>query len=383
VRRYACNRKDTTEKKENMSGNDLNLSVCIMAGGVGERFWPLSRPSSPKQLLNIIGENPMITDTADRNVLAVPPDRLYVITTRAQADAIAGALPDVPRENIIGEPYGRNTAPCIGLMSALLSARDPDTVMAVIPADHCIPDKEIYARTITDAAVIARGEHALVTIGIMPRYPETGYGYIVAGDALQSDSETVFSRVDRFVEKPPRQHAEELIADGNAFWNAGMFVFRVADMLEAFRKYLPELYPGLEEIRNAAGSDNCTVVIERVYDTAPSISIDYAIMEKADNVIVAHGAFTWDDVGSWTAAAEHWPNDENGNAVRGEALLLDTEHCVAGNYAEGIIGMIGVKDLIVVRTGDALLVCPRDRAQDVKKLVQKMKSDTGWSRYVT
>jgi mannose-1-phosphate guanylyltransferase len=254
--------------------------------------------------------------------------------------------------------------------------------MAVIPADHCIPDEEIYARTITDAAAVAGREHALVTIGIAPRYPETGYGYIVAGEAMENDSDTVFSQVARFVEKPPRQRAEEMIADGNAFWNAGMFVFRVADMLDAFRRYLPDFYPGLKEIRDAAGSDRCTAVIERVYDTAPSISIDYAIMEKADNVIVAHGSFTWDDVGSWTAAAEHWPHDETGNAVRGETLLLDTEQCVVGNYADGMIGMIGVKDLIVVRTGDALLVCSRDRAQDVKKLVQNMKNTTGCSRYV-
>lgn len=366
-----------------MPGNDLNLSVCIMAGGVGERFWPLSRPSSPKQLLNIVGEDPMITDTAGRNILAVPPERLYVITTCSQADAIAGALPDIPRENVIAEPYGRNTAPCIGLMSALLSGRDPDAVMAVIPADHCIPDKEIYARTIIDAAAIAMREHALVTIGITPRYPETGYGYIVAGETVDSDSDTVFSRVACFVEKPPHRRAEELIAAGNAFWNAGMFVFRVVDMLDAFRKYLPEFYPGLVKIRDTAGTDSCAAVIENVYDTAPSISIDYAIMEKADNVIVAHGAFTWDDVGSWTAAAEHWPDDARGNAVRGEALLLDTEQCVIGNYTDGIVGMVGVRNLIVIRTGDALLVCPRDKAQDVKKLVQKMKNDTGFSRYVT
>ena len=358
------------------------ISVCIMAGGVGERFWPLSRTSCPKQLLNIVGEKPMITDTAERNFLAVPPENLYVITTRSQADAIADALPDVPRENVIAEPYGRNTAPCIGLVSALLSARDPDTILAVIPADHCIPDKELYSRTITDAARIAEREHALVTIGITPQFPETGYGYIVAGEPVESANETMFSRVDRFVEKPPRKQAEELIAEGNAFWNAGMFVFRAADMLDAFKKYLPELYSGLVSIRDAADTAACAPLIEQVYDTAPSISIDYAIMEKADSVIVAHGEFTWDDVGSWTAAAEHWPKDDCANSLRGDVLAIDSENCVVGNYTEGLVGMVGVKDLIVVRTDDAVLVCPRTMAQDVKKLVQAIKDGSGFSQYL-
>jgi len=368
--------------KESMSAVEEKISVCIMAGGVGERFWPLSRASCPKQLLNIVGDTPMITDTAERNFPAVQPENLYVITTRSQAEAIADALPGVPRENVIAEPYGRNTAPCIGLVSALLSARDPETILAVIPADHCIPDKELYARTISDAARIAVRENALVTIGITPQFPETGYGYIVAGVPVESTTETAFSRVDRFVEKPPRKRAEELIAEGNAFWNAGMFVFRAADMLDAFRKYLPELYPGLVAIRDAVGTPDCAALIEQVYDTAPSISIDYAIMEKADTVIVAHGKFKWDDVGSWSAASEHWPKDEHGNSQRGDVLAVESENCVIGNYADGIIGMVGVKDLIVVRTGDAVLVCPKNKAQDVKKLVQALKDTNGHSHYL-
>ncbi len=364
------------------SGGDT-LSVCIMAGGVGERFWPLSRASKPKQLLSIVSDKPMITDTADRNQAVVPAERIYVITTQDQASDIRAALPFVPPQNVLAEPYGRNTAPCIGLVCALLAGRDPETVLAVIPADHCIPDIETYAATIRDAARIAEREQALVTIGITPRFPETGYGYIVAKEALPFDGETEFSRVARFVEKPPREKAEQLIETGNAFWNAGMFVFRVQDMLEAFQRFLPDFYPRLTAIREAVDTPGLAEAVEQAYAAAPAISIDYAIMEKADNVIVAHGTFTWDDVGSWTAVSAHWPTDEQHNATRGSTLLLDSDNCIVGNYNEGIIGLVGVRDLIVVRTGDALLICDRARAQDVKKLVAALREKPSTEPFTT
>jgi mannose-1-phosphate guanylyltransferase len=358
-----------------MPNTDENLYVCIMAGGKGERFWPFSRASRPKQLLAIAGARPMINETALRNLELVAADHLYVVTTQAQAPDIAAAVPELPRENVIAEPCGRDTAPCIGLMCALLAARDPNAVLAVIPADHTIPDHAVYSATVCDAAAVARRNGALVTIGIAPRFPETGYGYILAGDPLDAPGATAFSRVERFIEKPPRPKAEELIATGRAFWNAGMFVFRVADMLAEFQRLLPEFGNDLARITFAAGSADCAAVIEDVYLSAPKISIDYAVMEKAANVAVAHGAFQWDDVGSWAAVADHWERDADANAVRGTVIAVDSSNCVAGSDTEGVIGLIGVHDLVVVRTGDAVLVCPKDRAQDVKRLVQQLRDN--------
>jgi len=358
-----------------------NLSVCIMAGGVGQRFWPRSRETNPKQLLNIVGDKPLITQTAERNFVSVSPEQLYVITTKGQAEDISNALETVPKQNIIGEPYGRNTAPCIGLVCALLAAKNPGTVLAVVPADHWIPDADIYSRTICDAAEIASREKALVTLGIKPRGPETGYGYILAGEKIDFSGKTKFSEVNKFIEKPDKKKAEKLISAGNAFWNAGMFVFQVSEMLKAFSDFLPEFYEGLQNISNAAGSEsgtgtsNLEKIIEEVYSNAPKISIDYAIMEKAENVIVGHCDFKWDDVGSWSSVSTHWPTDEKSNAVRGNVVTVDSSNCVIENTGRGVVGLVGVDNIIVVQTDDAILVCRKDKDQDVKKLVEKLKAD--------
>jgi mannose-1-phosphate guanylyltransferase len=286
-------------------------------------------------------------------------------------------VPALPRANIIAEPCGRNTAPCIGLMCALLAARDENSVLAVVPADHHIPNKDVYAQTIRDAAVVAAREKALVTIGIAPTFPETGFGYVLAGAPLDTATPTQFSRVDRFVEKPSRARAEELLATSRALWNAGMFVFRVVDMLAAFAAHMPDLHTGLERIRTAAaaGAADIDRIIAEVYAAAPSISIDYGVMEKAANVIVAHGRFIWDDVGSWRAVAAHWPRDAAGNANCGTVVTVDTAGSVLRNEGHGVVAVIGMRDIIVVRTDDAVLVCPLDRAQDVKQIVQTLQAD--------
>ena len=356
------------------------LNMCVMAGGSGERFWPFSRNSRPKQLLNIVGEESLITQAVNRCATFTPHYRIYIVTTKKQAGDTQKVLPELPAENIIAEPYGRNTAPCIGLISALLAAENPDKILGVIPADHWIPDVDIYARIMLEAARVAEENHALVTIGIQPRGPETGYGYILAGEKLESPHKTVFSKVEKFIEKPEKELAEELIATGNAFWNAGMFVFRVGDMLEAFRKFMPEFYENLKKIQDAG--ENSESIINEIYDSAPSISIDYAIMEKADNVIVAHGEFNWDDVGSWSSVAAHWQKDEFGNSAKGDYITVDSSNCVIGNEGDGIVGVIGMDNVIVVKTDDAVLVCPKDRAQDVKKLVQKLRSNEKTKKYV-
>lgn len=361
-----------------ISDTDKKMSMCVMAGGSGERFWPFSRSSRPKQLLKIVGDETLIAQASNRCAEFTSRDKIYIVTTKKQAEDTQKALPELPPENIIAEPYGRNTAPCIGLIAALLAAKNPDEILGVIPADHWIPDNDIYARIMLDAAKIAEESHALVTIGIHPRAPETGYGYILAGEKLDSPCKTVFSKVDEFIEKPEKQRAEELIATGNAFWNAGMFVFRVADMLAAFQKYLPDFYEELKKIKENPSEK----IIEEVYSAAPSISIDYAIMEKADNVIVAHGEFNWDDVGSWSSVANHWQKDEFGNSAKGDYVAVDSSNCVIGNEGDGIVGVVGMDNVIVVKTGDAVLVCPKDRAQDVKKIVQKLRADEKTKKFV-
>ncbi len=361
-----------------MSTTDSSVSICIMAGGKGERFWPASRAARPKQLLPIAGTRSLIAETVQRNLQVTDAAHIFVITTREQAADIRAELPDLPPENVLTEPCGKNTAPCIGLVCALLAARDPQTVLAVVPADHIIPDEARYAQTVRDTATMARREHALATIGIAPRGPETGYGYILAGSGLAGDSGTAFSRAERFVEKPPRARAEELIATGRAFWNAGMFVFCVADMLAAFERFVPAMQAGLQRVQTAAGGPDEAAAIAALYEAAPAISIDYAVMEKAANVIVAHGLFAWDDVGSWAAVADHWPHDGAGNATRGEALALDSSGCVIHNDGGGVVAVLGMHDVVIVRTGDAVLVCPKTRAQDVKHIVQRLQQNPAW-----
>ena len=357
--------------------SENKFSMCVMAGGSGERFWPFSRTTNPKQLLNIVGDKSLIAQAVERCATFVPHSEIYIVTTKAQSADTRKVLPELPAENVISEPYGRNTAPCIGLISALIAAENPEQILGVIPADHWIPDVEIYARIMQDAAKIAEQKHALVTIGIQPRAPETGYGYILAGEKMDTSCETVFSKVEKFVEKPKKEKAEKLIATGRSFWNAGMFVFRVADMLTAFKKFLPDFYNLLEKIK----TDSSDKTIEEIYAGAPAISIDYAIMEVADNVVVARGEFDWDDVGCWSSVAEHWQKDECGNAAKGEYVAVDSENCVIGNDGSGIVGVVGLENVIVVKTDDAVLVCPKDRAQDVKKLVQKIKENPKTKKY--
>lgn len=360
----------------------MDIRVCIMAGGKGERFWPYSRATRPKQLLPIVGEEPLLTATVRRNRAIADDASQYIVTTQQQADMVASAALDIPRENVIAEPFGRNTAPCVGLMCALCAAENPEIVLVVIPADHCIPDDDAYANTIRAAAEMAVKKEALVTLGIKPKGPETGYGYIRAGELCGTANGIEFAHVKKFIEKPEKAAAEQLIADGDAYWNAGMFVFRVADMCAAFAEHMPAFYSGMQKITAAAKEGNAKEVIEEVYRDAESISIDYAIMEKASNVLVAQTGFVWDDVGSWTAAAEHWKTDENGNAQQGDSLCLESDGCIIGNDSKGVVGVIGMKDVIVVRTGDAVLVCPKNRAQDVKKIVQTLRADDTHRKFV-
>jgi len=350
-------------KKEN------SIAVCVMAGGIGERFWPLSRTMRPKQLLAITGERTMLRETIARHAGLSSPEDVFIITTKEQSDLIVREISELPEGNVIPEPCGRNTAPCVALGAALLYAKDPESVMVVVSSDHHIPDSESYRATIEDAIALARQEHALVTIGVVPRYPETGYGYIEGKEEISYPGKTKGMKVSRFLEKPPLKIAEELYKTPGVFWNAGMFVFRTKDILAAFERFMPESNSALKEITAKAGTAEERAAIENYYRVVEKISIDNAVMEKADNVAVLAATFQWNDVGSWTSASAHWPEDEKGNRLKGEIKLLESENCIVGNYHEGLVGVIGLSDVVVIRTGDAVLVCAKDKVQDVKKLL--------------
>jgi mannose-1-phosphate guanylyltransferase len=295
------------------------MFAVIMAGGKGARFWPRSRERMPKHLLDILGERTVIRETVDRIRPLVPPERTLIVTGRNHAAELIRQLPEIPAENIIIEPVGRNTAPCIGLAALEIRKRVPDAVMLVLPSDHRIADAHAFRRVLTAAARVADEKNALVTIGILPTCPETGFGYIEQGDPLPGcgDEGTCSGRFIR--EKPPIEPAREFLQRGGFLWNSGMFVWKASTIMEAIRSFLPGLYAGLMQIAEALGTDREEEIVGEVYSAQKSVSIDYGVMEKAGNVLVAPGDFGWSDLGSWDALWELSPKDGAGNAVRGGA----------------------------------------------------------------
>ncbi len=357
------------------------IYAVIMAGGKGERFWPQSRLKTPKQLLAIAGDKPMIRETVDRLSGLTQSDSILIVTNEAQSQEIKKILPDLPEEHVIAEPCGRNTAACIALAAAYIDSQDPDGIMVVLPADHVIHNTDAFAQVITDIAQLAQQEEALFTIGIQPDHPATGYGYIKSGAGLNTDMKTVFSEVDQFTEKPDLDTAKQFIESGSYFWNSGIFVWKTSVFLSAVRDYMPELYAGYEKIRNAIGTDNLKSVVGAVYPTLPNISVDYGIMENAQRVIMAASSFDWDDVGSWDAVAKHFEPDSDGNIARGKFVGVDTKDCIIYSKDKLVAG-VGVENLIVVVTDDAILVCDKNKAQDVKKIVQKLADQPDGKDYL-
>ena len=345
----------------------MNWAI-IMAGGFGERFWPMSRRSRPKQLLAIVGKQTMIQDAAERLRPLVPPSRTVVVTNAAQAGEVRKQLPRV--KHVIAEPMGRNTAPCIALATAMIARLDPNAVIAVVPADSWIGDLEKYRRVVGESLTLAAQQDVLITIGIQPTTPHTGYGYIQVGEKLEirnPKSATAFWKANRFVEKPDRQTAEEFLASGDYRWNAGMFVWSVRSIRQAFEKFQPAMAQSCARLA-ATRLRN----FGREYQRLEKISVDYAIMEKADNVVVANGDFPWDDVGDWPAIARHNPKDADGNVARAEFVGLNAAHCVVVGSKKHLVAAVGVRDLVIVHTPDATLVCHKTEAQKVRELVKKL-----------
>ncbi len=344
--------------------------AVIMAGGVGSRFWPSSRAASPKQLLDLTGcGSTMIASTVSRLQPDIPPERVIVVTGQVTLDAVAAALPMVPRENILAEPTGRNTAPCIGWAAVHVRQRDPEGVLAVMPSDHLVADTKRFLSSVRTAVETAR-DGAMVTFGITPDHPETGFGYIEMGDEMVDGVRGVV----RFVEKPDLETAERYLAAGNFTWNSGMFFFSAEKILSEIGRQMPELKSGLDEIDAALTAGKEEEVLQRVFPSLPSESIDYGIMEGAAGIRCVPVDFGWSDLGSWGAAYELSAKDESGSAVDADVVTVDMKNCLVRAPKDKLVAMVGVEDLIVVDTGDSLLVCRRERAQDVKKIVDELKA---------
>lgn len=348
------------------------MYAVIMAGGIGTRFWPRSRYELPKQFLTILGNQTLIQATFDRLHKIIPRQQIFVVTTGTQSQQVRTQLPLLPAENLIVEPKGKNTAPCIGLAAIMLKRIDPEAVMVVLPSDHRIQREEQFYAVLKAAEQFALKNDSLITLGIRPTYASTGYGYIqLNGQADEIDGLPIF-KVKTFAEKPDATTAQRFIDSGDFLWNSGMFIWRVNAILRAIEELLPELYDGLMEIEKHWGKPSQNEVIKKVFCQIKSISIDYGVMEQSKNVYVLKGDFDWNDVGSWEEVYKISDKDENGNVLIGNHFTKDSQRCYIDS-PHRFIATVGVDDLIIVDAGDALLICRRDRAQQVKDLVEAMK----------
>jgi len=358
--------------------------AVIMAGGKGTRFWPLSRPDRPKQLLRILSERSLIRQTVDRVLPLFVRRNTLVVTIEEQWRAVQRELPFLPKANFLIEPQGKNTAPCIGLAAIELMSRDPDAIMAILPADHWVPDRRAFSRTLKTALRLAERHHALITLGIRPVRPETGYGYILRGKKAARSIPAY--RVRGFEEKPGLKRARQLIRRG-ALWNSGIFIWRAATVLESLRRFNPAIANGLERIRDAAQGKSLNrlflkSIIRREYRKMPNISIDYAVLEKAaaqGKVLALCADFPWSDVGDWAALHRMLPKDPDGNAGVGPWVRFKSKNCLV--YSPNrLVALLGVENTVVVETPDAVLVADMKRSQEVKGLLEELDRK-GYKRY--
>ncbi len=351
-----------------------HVHAVILAGGSGTRFWPASRQARPKQLLPLAGraDEPLIAATVRRLHPLVTADRVWVATGARIADATAAVLPDVPRAHILVEPAARNTAAAIGWASATIARADADAIVCVFPADHFIADepgfREVLARAIASAEA-----GWITTIGIVPTRPETGYGYIEVGDPVSNG----VNAVARFVEKPDRERAARFVAGGKHLWNAGMFFFRASAMRAAITKHLPALGAGLDRLDAAAARGEEAKALAEVFPALPSISIDHGVLENAEKLAVVPGSFGWNDIGSWEVAWELAPRDPAGNVTPDGTVAVDASNNLVRDLTstpgKRRFALVGVNDLVIVETDDAVLVIPRERAQDVRAVVDALQ----------
>jgi mannose-1-phosphate guanylyltransferase len=353
--------------------------AVIMAGGAGTRLWPLSRVARPKQVLRLFGGESLLRHAYERIAGLLEPDAIYVITGSRYLPAVAEELPELPERNLLGEPQGRDTANAVGLAAAVLRQRDPDAVMGIFTADHIIMPIDRFRDALDLAYGVAEREaNALVTLGVRPSSPHTGYGYVRRGAAL---AERVYG-VEEFTEKPDLARATEYVAAGNYYWNSGMFTWRAATILDQLHKYLPKSYEGLSQIAVAWDTPQRQERLERVYPTLIKISIDFAVMERAEHVLVVEMDCQWVDVGSWTAFESLVSADADGNVNAASATLnLGSRGNILVSEDDHLIATIGVDDLVIVHSADATLICTRRDAQSIKELVARVRQQFG-EKYV-
>lgn len=348
----------------------MNYAV-ILAGGIGERFWPASTPERPKQLLPLLSDRTLLRETVDRLGAVLPAERTIVLTNDSLVDAVAAELPEVPRDNVIGEPEGKNTAPAIGLAAGLLRARDPDAVLLALPADHAVGDVGAFRDTVEDAFHLAAERPVLVLFGIVPSRPETGYGYVRRGEELDVTTIEAYE-VAAFVEKPDAAKARELWQDGRHYWNSGLFCGRAEVFLDEYRRHLPLMRKTID-IAAASWEKSPRRALEGYYATVESTSIDYGIMQQTDRAaILPAGDWGWDDVGSWEALSRWMEVDGGGNVSVGDVVLEECTEVVAWSES-GRIAAFGLSDVVVVRTADETLVVPRHRLDGIKEFVRSLR----------
>ncbi|MBL0331576.1 MAG: mannose-1-phosphate guanylyltransferase [Chlorobiota bacterium] len=353
----------------------MNIYAVIMAGGVGARLWPRSREKSPKQLLHILGEGTMLQNTISRLQPFIPYDKILIVTNKLQIEQVHEQNPQIPYENIISEPFGRNTAPCVALAAFVLQARDPNAVMITLPADHHIQNVGEFQRLLSMTSIAADELNCLATIGISPTRPETGYGYIQRND--QTDKYNPFfndglRRVLTFAEKPDFNTAERFIASGDFLWNSGMFIWKVDTILDAFKEHLPLIFDELTYVKDKIGTNKFESALVNAYSNIHPISIDYGIMEKAHNVFVAQGDFGWSDVGSWDEAYRLARKDSDGNFIEGDVIAVNVKNSFIRSDNQ-MIAVVGLEDVIVIDTSDAILICKKGSSQNVQAVVDYLR----------
>ena len=348
----------------------MNTTALIMAGGRGERFWPRSRKNMPKQFLSLTDDGKtMIQLTVERISPMVKIEDVYVATNKDYKSLVLEQLPGLPEQNVLCEPVGRNTAPCIGLGAMYIAKKYDDAMMFVLPSDHLIKFNNMFLRTLQDACEVAEKEDNLVTIGIAPDYPETGYGYIKFDPEI---TEGRSYKVDRFVEKPNLVAAKEYLATEEYLWNSGMFVWKISSILKNIQKFMPETYEALKRIQDVIETEQEETVLEKEFYSIQSQSIDYGIMEKAEDIYILPGTFGWDDVGSWLAVERIKKSNEFGNVVNGNIITVNTNNCIIQGEKK-LIATVGLEDMIIVDTEDATLICSKDNAGDIKKVLENLK----------
>ncbi len=350
--------------------------VAIMAGGIGSRFWPKSRTTYPKQFLDILNTGKtLIQWTFERYAAFIPKENIYVVTSEEYSDIVAEQLPDIPKENIVAEPSRKNTAPCVAYISFKLLQKDPEASLIVAPSDHMIMDGENFKKITTEALAFVDQQEAFITLGIKPTYPNTGYGYIQFDSKLIGEN---IHKVKTFTEKPNLELAKTFVASGEFLWNGGIFVWKVRTVVNAFEKYQPEMFELFDSEKENFNTPKEKDAINKIYPQCTNVSIDYAIMEKADNVYVIPSSFGWSDLGTWNSAYENLEKDYLGNAVTSEnVIVIDATKCMISAPHDKLLLLQGLDDFIIIDTKDVLMICKKDKEQAIKEYVAEVKRSKG------